>query len=144
MAANRVAPQFILYAPEEVTRCIDLVRRGVIPHARPFLLFVLGRHGGGKPAEPRDLHPFVAALGAEPYPWAVCAFGEHEADCAVAAARRGGHVRVGFENNFRLPDGAVAPDNAALVAATAGMIRAAGFGIMSPRGARRLMGVETA
>ncbi len=31
MAESHVAPQFILYTPEEVTRCLDLIDRGVIP-----------------------------------------------------------------------------------------------------------------
>jgi uncharacterized protein (DUF849 family) len=37
----------------------------------------------------------------------------------TAAAALGGHVRVGFENNLQLKTGAIAPDNAALVAQAA-------------------------
>jgi len=47
----------------------------------------------------------------------VCAFGPAEAPCVVTGALLGGDVRVGFENNLWLPDGELAPDNAALVAA---------------------------
>jgi 3-keto-5-aminohexanoate cleavage enzyme len=141
LAETRIAPQFILYAPEEVTRLLDLVDRGIIPFARPFLLFVLGRYSADQQSSPTDLAPFVAALGSHCFPWAMCAFGRREADCALAAARLGGHVRIGFENNLHLPDGTPAPDNAALVAATAALLRAAGFGIMAPEPARRLMGV---
>lgn len=144
VTASGVAPQFILYTPEEVTRCLDLVRRGVIPFAEPFLLFVLGRYSVGQQSEPADLSPFAAALGNHRFPWAVCAFGRQEAACAVAAARLGGHVRVGFENNLHLPDGTLAPDNAALVAAVADLIRGEGCGIMDPRGARRMMGIAAA
>ena len=136
-----VAPQVILYAPEEVARCRELIARGVVPFAAPFLLFVLGRYAADQQSAPEDLDPFVAALGGLPAPWAVCAFGRREADCAVAAARLGGHVRVGFENNLHLPDGALAPNNAAIVAATAGLLRAAGCGVMDAPAARRLMGV---
>jgi 3-keto-5-aminohexanoate cleavage enzyme len=39
----------------------------------------------------------------------------------------GGHVRVGFENNLRLPDGSLAPDNAALVSASQVALRASGL-----------------
>ena len=120
-----------LRTPDDVTRLIDLVDRGVIPFARPFLLFVLGRYSADQQSSPADLDPFVAALGNRDFPWMVCAFGRREADCALAAARLGGHVRVGFENNLHLPDGTLAPDNAALVAATAGLLRAEGFGIMA-------------
>jgi 3-keto-5-aminohexanoate cleavage enzyme len=142
MAESRIAPQFILYASEELTRLIDLVDREVIPFARPFLLFVLGRYSADQQSSPADLDPFVAALGDRGFPWAVCAFGRREADCALAAARLGGHVRVGFENNLHLPDGTLAPDNAALVAATAALLRAEGLGIMAPAATRRLMGLR--
>jgi 3-keto-5-aminohexanoate cleavage enzyme len=37
----------------------------------------------------------------------------------AAGALLGGHVRVGFENNMTMPTGTAAPDNAALVRATA-------------------------
>ena len=137
-----VAPQIILYAPDEVTRCRDLVDRRVIPLAAPFLLFVLGRHTADQQSDPADLDPFVAALGDAQFPWAVCAFGRREAACAVAAARLGGHVRIGFENNLHLPDGSVAPGNAATIAAAATRLREAGFAPMSPADARRLMGIR--
>lgn len=143
MAESRIAPQFILYTPDEVTRLIDLIDRGVVPFARPFLLFVLGRYSADQQSSPADLDPFVAALGARPFPWAVCAFGRQEAACALAAARLGGHVRVGFENNLHLPDGTLARDNAALVRATAGLLSGEGVRIMDLAGVRRLMGVET-
>ena len=48
-------------------------------------------------------------------PWAVCAFGAQENACVTTAAAFGGHMRVGFENNLKLRDGAVAAGNAELV-----------------------------
>jgi uncharacterized protein (DUF849 family) len=142
IAEAAVAPQFILYRPEEVARCLDLIERGVIPFARPFLLFVLGRYANDGQSRPEDLDPFLRALGGRDLPWTVCAFGGREAACALHAARLGGHIRVGFENNLHLPDGSVAPDNATLVAATAALLRQAGFRLMDAAGARRLMGID--
>jgi uncharacterized protein (DUF849 family) len=142
MQTAEVAPQVILYAPDEVTRCRDLVARGVIPLAAPFLLFVLGRYTAGQQSDPADLDPFVAALGDARFPWAMCAFGRREAACAVAAARLGGHVRIGFENNLHLPDGSLAPGNAATITAAATLLRDAGFGLMSAADARHLMGMR--
>lgn len=111
--------QFILYDPAEVVRFASLRRRGVLPCGRTDVLFVLGSYAG-VPAVPADLDPFLSMLDAEEpsgdVRWAVCAFGPNEHACAVAAMERGGHVRVGFENNLVLADGRVAPDNAALVA----------------------------
>jgi uncharacterized protein (DUF849 family) len=109
-----VMPQFILYSPQDVARYLDLRARGVIPEGRDCVLFVLGRYAAGQVSDPADLLPFLAAHD-RATPWALCAFGPREAACALTAAALGGHVRVGFENNLYLPDGTVAPDNAALV-----------------------------
>ena len=124
-----------------MTRCLDLIEREVIPFARPFLLFVLGRYSADQQSSPADLDAFVTALGNRGFPWAMCAFGRREADCALTSARLGGHVRVGFENNLYLPDGRIAPSNAALVAATVDLLRAEGFGVMDAVAARALMGI---
>jgi uncharacterized protein (DUF849 family) len=142
MAERAIAPQFILYRPEEVGRLRDLIDRGVIPFPRPFLLFVLGRYAQDQQSAPDDLDPFVAALAGRDLPWAMCAFGKREADSALRAARLGGHIRVGFENNLLLPAGGLAPSNAALVAATADLLRSAGFRLMEASRARQLIGAR--
>jgi 3-keto-5-aminohexanoate cleavage enzyme len=111
---ERIAPQYILYAPDEVVRFHDLRARGVIPQRRPFALFVLGRHGGTSQAQPRDLLPFLAVHDAA-CPWAACAFGPREAACVLVAAGLGGHARVGFENNLWRADGSLAASTAELV-----------------------------
>jgi uncharacterized protein (DUF849 family) len=111
---ERIAPQYILYTPDEVARFHDLRRRGVIPQRRPFALFVLGRYAERTQAQPRDLLPYLAAHDAL-CPWAACAFGPREAACVLTAAGLGGHARVGFENNLWLADGALATSNAQLV-----------------------------
>ena len=72
----------------------------------------------------------------------VAPFGEREVACAAMAAALGGHVRVGFENNLLLPDGAQASDNAASVAATAAAIRSLGRQLADAETARRLFGIR--
>lgn len=114
LAEHRVMTQVILYDEADVRDWQDLRRRGVIPEARWFLLFVLGRYSAGQTSSPTDLLPFLQAHDGA-HPWAMCAFGAQEHACALAAAALGGHVRVGFENNLLLRDGGIAPDNAALV-----------------------------
>ena len=140
MAAEGIAPQFILYAPDEVTRLLALVERDVIPWPRPFLLLVLGRHTAGQQSAPGDLDPFLARLQGHDLPWAVCAFGRREAECVLHAAQSGGHIRIGFENNLHLPNGTLAPSNAALVEATAELLHRHGFAPMDAVGARVVMG----
>lgn len=118
LAEHRVMTQVILYDDADVRDWQDLCRRGVVPDAPWFLLFVLGRYTAGQTSSPTDLLPFLHAHDGA-HPWAMCAFGAQEHACALAAAALGGHVRVGFENNLLLRDGQVAPDNAALVAQVA-------------------------
>jgi uncharacterized protein (DUF849 family) len=125
LQAERVMTQVILYDLADLQRWRSLRRAGLIPDAPWFLLFVLGRYSAGQTSSPHDLLPFVQAHeGLEP--WAVCAFGAAEHACMTAAAALGGHVRVGFENNLYLKNGALAPDNAALVAQVAQMAEALG------------------
>jgi len=133
-----IQPQYILYAPDDVARFDDLVRRGIVPDGPHFVLFVLGRYASGQRSQPGDLLPFVTANGAG-HVWAMCAFGRYEIACAAAAAALGGHVRVGFENNLHLPDGRVAPDNAALVAAAAAAAAAIGRPLADADQARALV-----
>ncbi|SNT18222.1 Uncharacterized conserved protein, DUF849 family [Noviherbaspirillum humi] len=114
LAAADIMTQVILYDEADVRDWQDLRARGVIPDAKWFLLFVLGRYSAGQTSAPTDLIPFLNAHD-DAYPWAMCAFGAQEHACAIAAAALGGHARIGFENNLLLKDGSQAPDNAALV-----------------------------
>jgi len=110
-----IAPQFILYAPEEAVRLADLMKRGVVPFEDIPVLFALGRYTAGQTSQPSDLLPYLAPGMPVFSHWMVCAFGRREAGCVTAAGLLGGHVRVGFENNLDLPDGTRANSNADLV-----------------------------
>lgn len=116
--------QIILYSPEEVLWYEELCDAGVFAGERHFLLFVLGSYGGAA-EEALPLASYLAALK-RPSPWMACAFGPTEHRMVAEAARLGGHVRVGFENNLHLADGRLAPDNAALVASAAAIAGAEG------------------
>lgn len=140
MKENAVAPQFILYDADDVVRFETLRGKGVIPLRQPFLQLVVGRYVGNGIAHRDQLKPMVEAFDREnKCHWSVCAFGPHEADCIVAAAEVGGHARAGFENNIRLPNGAVAADNAELIAATASVLRQHGFDLMEIKVATHLL-----
>jgi len=138
LAAEKVLAQFILYSDEDVRRFDDLAARGIVADTQRFVLFVLGRYSEGQQSSPNDLLPFLAA-NSRGCTWAVCAFGRREAACMLAAAALGGHGRVGFENNLYLPDGRVAPDNAALVSAVADGARAMGRPLADATVAREIM-----
>jgi 3-keto-5-aminohexanoate cleavage enzyme len=127
-AEHGVFVQYILYDENDVRQFTDLADREVIPRTRASGLFVLGRYTPGQQSSPSDLLPFLNVWDLD-MPWALCAFGRREAACAIAAACLGGHVRVGFENNLHLPDGSLAPDNAALVRGVAYAARSLGLAI---------------
>ncbi len=142
LQVEQIAPQFILYDADDVRRFFELQGLGVIPFVEPFLLFVLGRYAKDQQSDPRDLDQFLDVLGDRKAHWAMCAFGRREAECAVYAAERGGHVRVGFENNLMLPDGEIAPSNSVLVSATREKLEQAGMQIMDAKGARELLSLS--
>ena len=144
---ERIGVQHIVYSVAELHRFFDLRNRGIIPGARPGLLYVLGRYGDeANPALPSELLPFLAEAetGAQTLPWMVCAFGKFEAACSLAAATLGGHVRVGFENNLHLSNGELAPNPAALAAQVAAFAVAAGRSLVTdPATAREILGCSS-
>lgn len=131
MFSERIAPQVIFYSAEEAKQFVAFAQRHGFDAAKIPVLFVLGRYTANQTSSPDDLAPFVADGQPEFAHWMVCAFGPREADCMAAAARLGGHARVGFENNFFLPDGTRAADNAALIRATAHAVQSAGASLAS-------------
>ena len=137
LADTGILPQWIFYSAEELARFGALRSRGLIPPGAAFLLFVLGRYSAGQRSDPWDLLPFLTEDPRDP--WAICAFGPRETAVALTASALGGHVRIGFENNLHLPNGEVAPDNAALVAATAAAAEALGRPLADAARARELL-----
>lgn len=112
---NGVWPQYILYTSEEVTRFEAYRKQGVFGDDAPFALFVLGRYSDNLVGDPSELDAFIAATEGSHIPWAVCCFGNTEAQAVGQAYSKGGHARIGFENNMTLPDGSLAASNSALI-----------------------------
>jgi uncharacterized protein (DUF849 family) len=132
MRKEGIAPQVILYDRGDLIRLLDLARLGTIDGAATSVLYVLGRYSQDQTSKPVELLSFLGVRGLPFRDWMVCAFGREESRCAALAALLGGHVRVGFENNLWLPDGQLAPDNAALVEAVVDSLGRLG---LSPAGA---------
>lgn len=127
MKRERVAAQFILYDADDVVRLLALIDRGIVPERHPSVLYVLGRYQRERLLRPDDVLAFLAVAADRLPDFMVCAFGRNEAACGVAAVLLGGDIRVGFENNLHLPNGSLAPDNAALVAAVRRPLAALGY-----------------
>lgn len=109
--------QHILYTPSCIELFLDWRKSGVIPDILNPVIFVLGRYHPPDHAVPDDLDAFLNAKPDDITDWTVCAFGPYEHACLLEAVRRGGKVRIGFENSISNADGVVWPDNAASVAA---------------------------
>ena len=108
-------PQYILYSPEEAIRFEQLMQDGVFGQKRPFVLFVLGRYSQTLEGDPSEIDQFLKAVTPNAFTWAVCCFGKHEPEAMRLAYDRGGHARLGFENNSTSRDGKPYKDNAELV-----------------------------
>lgn len=117
-AAAGIAVQHILYGPEDLQMFAAMQDQGHLGTAPLQAIFVLGRYTALQQSTPADLAPFLTWLrGLDvSLDWAVCAFGAQETACLTAAARAGGKLRLGFENNVINADGTIAADNAERVA----------------------------
>ncbi|MEX1198263.1 MAG: 3-keto-5-aminohexanoate cleavage protein [Pseudohongiellaceae bacterium] len=112
---QKIWAQYILYSPAEVTRFVELQSRGVFGPGPVSVLFVLGRYSQDLTGHPQELQAFIEAWDERCGNWTCCCFGATEQQAMLLAARAGGHVRLGFENNMHLPDGRIAQDNTELL-----------------------------
>ena len=110
--------QHICYFPEHLDIVRQIMDKANLPEDDIWCLFTIG-HYSGRVSRPEMINTFLDKLdqlNLSP-DWAICAFAEQEQICLEQAVSRGGKVRVGFENSLFMPDGSIAEDNAARVAA---------------------------
>ncbi len=117
--------QVILYDANQLAVLDRLLGDGVIPDRDYPLLYVLGRYHREQRSTPADLAPFLAAAGSH-RSFMVCAFGEREIDCMLAAVAAGGDARVGLENNAVRADGSPLSGSAESVATLSRALVASG------------------
>ncbi len=141
LSRERIAGQIILYGTHDAERARRWAQEGVFDASALSVLFVVGKYvpaTTGSPADLLPLHQICADLFRD---WMLCAFGPRETACVATAALLGGHCRVGFENNLHLPNGDRAPDNAAIVGATAAALTGLGLTVASPAELRARWGI---
>ena len=113
LQAEKIRVQHILYSAEELQQFLTYLDTGVIPSDDIETLFVMGRYSAGQKSDPSDLDPFLAGIpSGMDLNWSICAFGDKETDCLLYAAKNGGGIRIGFENNRTNKDLSVAKENA--------------------------------
>jgi uncharacterized protein (DUF849 family) len=103
--------------------------------------FVLGVVGGAPPTA-RNLVAMADNLPDGRHHWATIGVSREQWRLVAAALALGGSVRVGLEDNFYLPDGAMARSNGELVAKARQMTQDAGRRPASVEEARTLLGLR--
>lgn len=136
-----VKPELECFDTGHVSSAEPLLKLGDLNAPLDFS-FIVGVCGGIK-ASARHL-----AFQAENVPanstWKVIALSRQQWPMLAAALSLGGHLRVGLEDNFYLPDGSMAQSNGDLVAKAAQMARDCGREPASPDQARRMLGLGAA
>jgi len=133
-----VKPEIEVFEAGMISNALHLVNKGRLTAPLHFD-FVLGAPGS-MPGTVRNL-VFLADSLPPGATWTVAGIGKAELPLATAAIAMGGHVRVGIEDNLRLPDGTLAT-NAQLVAKVVAIALNMGREIASPADARRILSLD--
>jgi 3-keto-5-aminohexanoate cleavage enzyme len=105
--------------------------------------FVMGVVGG-VPASALNLAAMARNMPAGRHHWGVIGIGREQWMLVAAALTLGGSIRVGLEDNFYLPSGAMARSNGDLIAKARQMSEDAGRRPATVQEARELLGLRTA
>ena len=103
--------------------------------------FVMGVVGG-IPATARNVAAMADNMPSGRHHWGVIGIGREQWMLVAAALTLGGSIRVGLEDNFYLPDGAMARSNGDLVAKARQMAEDAGRRPAAVEEARTLLGIK--
>ncbi|HEY3772610.1 MAG TPA: 3-keto-5-aminohexanoate cleavage protein [Solirubrobacteraceae bacterium] len=138
-----IKPEHECFDLGHVGSLAPLVDMGLLqaPLHADFVMGVLG----GVPATARNLAAMAdnltEAWPRERHHWGVIGIGRAQWPMVAAALSLGGSVRVGLEDNFYLPGGAMARSNGELVAAARALVEGAGRRPATVEEARSLLGL---
>ncbi|MHA2007770.1 MAG: 3-keto-5-aminohexanoate cleavage enzyme [Promethearchaeota archaeon] len=122
-----------------VDMALRLHNKGYIKSPMHFN-FVLGVVGGIS-ASPRDLDFLIGSIPASST-YTVCAIGKYEFPMITISIEKGGHARVGFEDNVYLSKGELAKSNGELVEKVVSIADELGRDFASPSEARKILGLR--
>ncbi len=139
IAAAGVVPEVELYDVGHLDITLGLLQKQLIKNPL-HVQFVLGVRGE-LAATPRNLEILIERLAeVGEASWGVAGIGRHQLPMAELAARWGGNVRVGLEDNIYLDKGVLAEGSAPLVARARTICEAAGRRIATIAEARQILG----
>ena len=136
MKENGVRPEMECFDVGHVGAAFPLIDMGVLTPPYDFS-FILGVDGG-IPASTRNIAAMADNLPPKST-WQVIGIGRDQWRLLAGALTLGGHVRVGFEDNFYLPTGEMAASNGDLVARAAALARETGREVATVAEARRML-----
>ncbi len=134
-----VKPELEVFDMGHVEIARHLIERGLVAEPPCFQL-CLGIQWG-MPATSKHMHLMREALPADAI-WGGFGVGSASFPMIAQSALLGGHVRVGFEDNFYLSPGVPAESNAQLVKKTVSILRALDKEPASPVEARQILCIE--
>lgn len=132
-------PELEIFDAGHLALAQKLRKDGVVPE-RSFYQFALGIPWGA-PATIEAINYFKNAIpqGAK---WAAFGVGRREFDTLAMTMLSGGHIRVGFEDNFYLSKGVEAQSNAQLVEKASEIVKLLNGELATPAEARAILGLE--
>ena len=136
MKENGVRPEMECFDVGHVGTAFPLIDMGVLQPPYEFS-FILGVDGG-VPATTKNIITMMDNLPPNSN-WQVIGISREQWKLCAAALTLGGHIRVGFEDNFYLPEGTMAKSNGELVARAARLSRDTGREVASIDEARQML-----
>ncbi len=140
MAAKGIKPEVEVFDTAMLETALQMVGQGSLG-APLHIDLVLGVPGGLAPSE-SNLEILVSRIPQE-FTWSVAAMGRHQFPMAQLAIKKGGHVRVGLEDNIYLSKGVLARSNAELVERAVQLAKAANRNIASSAQAREILKISS-
>ncbi len=138
MEENRVKPEVEVYDIGGLDNFLLIAKQGMFSDPVNFN-FVWGVTGGQR------FRPDAFVTLAHALPpgsnFTTCGVGRDEFPCIMQSCLMGGHMRVGLEDNVRLPNGELAKGNYELVEVAVKVAQAMGREPTTPDEARKIMGI---
>ena len=142
MRSHSIIPEIEAFDLSHVVNAIKMHEAGML-HGKLYIQIVMGVKNA-MPAD-RAIFDFMVNLIEERAPeaeWCAAGIGANQILLNTWAAKRGGHLRTGLEDNVRLDRTTLAPSNAALVERAVREVENAGRTVASPKAARELLGLD--
>jgi 3-keto-5-aminohexanoate cleavage enzyme len=138
MNENGVKPELESFDSGHIGNSYPLIDMGILKTPVHYSL-ILGVLGGALPTT--ESLTYLKSLLPAGSDWGVIGVSHDQWRLCAAAATLGGNVRVGFEDNFYLPNGEMAKSNGELAKAVGDIIRSTGRAVASPAEARAKIGL---